>query len=116
MTLDTRASNSLKLYYKASAACADFTVPASMGTLSGQTIKGITAFSGSLAHFGSAVAHTSCAKKVSCSGQAACLAGNKFMKVKQDLRTINTFKCRKFKLANGAVCDVINMVGPDAAG
>jgi len=32
------------------------------------------------------------------------------MQLKKDLQAANTFKCRKFKLANGALCDVLNMV------
>jgi hypothetical protein len=122
MSLDTRTTNALSLFFASSASCTDFVVPSNMGSQSGQTLKGIAAFSNSLSNFGSQITHSSCAKTVTCtdststtSGQA-CAAGNQFMMLKQSLQTINTFKCRKFR-KNGVACDVINMVeSPSGSG
>jgi len=111
MAIDTQYM--LSLYWLSSAACDDFPVPPSMGSLSGQTVKGIKNFSTSLAHFGIPIVNAAdCGKKVTCTDGTSkpCNAANLYMGVKQDLRTIQTFKCRRFEKDNGDPCDIINMV------
>lgn len=138
---DQGSSDKLALYFASSGACAQFVVPAGMGRLSGQTVKGIDDFKSALRKIGLGYKawNPTCAREVLCmsepgTGQVACAtcaqaacpsvtqstcdnwkkakacaAGNKFMKLKQDLRSIRTFKCKKF-VRNGMTCDVKNMV------
>jgi len=116
MGMDPRSTNKLALFWASSGRCADFTVPADLGRLSGTNVKGITAFATSMQYFGVPVVDPTCAKKVVCADLPstakgkACVASNKFMDLKKDLQVANTFKCRKFEKDDGTICDVSGMV------
>ncbi|CAE8724217.1 unnamed protein product [Polarella glacialis] len=110
MGLDSRGSSGLATYwFNSSSKCSDYTVPADMGAASGKTIPGIDDYKNTLSFYGTPIAGTSCGKKVVCSALPgstdgrACAAGNNFMQLKQDLQTINTFRCKMF-YKNGALC------------
>eukprot|EP00442_Polarella_glacialis_P017320 CAMPEP_0115166962 /NCGR_PEP_ID=MMETSP0227-20121206/74397_1 /TAXON_ID=89957 /ORGANISM="Polarella glacialis, Strain CCMP 1383" /LENGTH=887 /DNA_ID=CAMNT_0002579519 /DNA_START=83 /DNA_END=2746 /DNA_ORIENTATION=+ len=110
MGLDSRGSSGLATYwFNSSSKCSDYTVPADMGAASGKTIPGIDDYKNTLSFYGTPIASTSCGKKVVCSALPgstdgrACAAGNNFMQLKQDLQTINTFRCKMF-YKNGALC------------
>lgn len=123
MSFDARATDGVSVFWASPASCADFLVPADMGRLSGETMKGIETFVTSLQFLGTLKADASCpgaacpcARQVTCDDASstqkgkACIAANKFMKLKQDIRKGQIFKCRKFEKADGTLCDVKDMV------
>merc|ERR1712070_81340 len=91
------------------------------GSLSGKTVKGVSSFATYMAKDFSnlpnaAIPTPACARQITCKDAAvtlagqACVAGNAFMKLKDDIRTPTIFKCRLFMGPNGQRCDVKNMV------
>ncbi|CAL1164700.1 unnamed protein product, partial [Cladocopium goreaui] len=75
------------------------------------TFYGIDSFVANLSNYGTLETHSSCAKKVTCSGtqQNACDAANRFIDLKQKLLSVETFKCKYFKDALGQKCDLLSM-------
>ncbi|CAJ1397834.1 unnamed protein product [Effrenium voratum] len=110
---DMNAETDLQKYFVSSAACSDTTAD-------GSTIWGLDSFSTSLNSYGAQQSHSTCAKKVACTGTAgtparlACEAANNLMELKQSLNTVATYKCREFTNADGTRCDLLamNQVSP----
>eukprot|EP00931_Biecheleriopsis_adriatica_P015722 TRINITY_DN11852_c0_g1_i1.p1 TRINITY_DN11852_c0_g1~~TRINITY_DN11852_c0_g1_i1.p1 ORF type:complete len:855 (-),score=136.74 TRINITY_DN11852_c0_g1_i1:133-2652(-) len=116
MALDTTGNPKLIEYLVSSCACADHVVDS-------KSIYGLQSFTTSLSAFGvqQPSVGASCARKVICTDQAtnpsapnyqrsrACIAGNNFMGLKQDVLQANTFKCVEFKLDDGSRCNILGM-------
>eukprot|EP00930_Biecheleria_cincta_P069111 TRINITY_DN56893_c0_g1_i1.p1 TRINITY_DN56893_c0_g1~~TRINITY_DN56893_c0_g1_i1.p1 ORF type:complete len:856 (+),score=125.32 TRINITY_DN56893_c0_g1_i1:49-2616(+) len=112
----------LRDYLASSGACDDYTPTSSdlvsaMPSGTPMPVKGIRSFATQLGSMGTGYTPIGwsgfCGQKVTCSlvaspsDQSACAAGNSFMDLKYRLRTVNTFKCRRFVDSTGRACDIL---------
>jgi len=107
------AKYDLREVVETSVACGDHVVSPGMGALSDRTIRGIGAFVERLETLGTQAGGTDCTKTVSCPSASAdytkhkaCTAGNRFVGLKQQLRSASRFRCDLFESPNGGgYCD-----------
>merc|ERR1740121_1934592 len=94
-------------------------------SLGNSTIPGVEEFETELESFGTqVVTRTSpnCGNKVTCSDAGgtirgdACIAANKYIELKQNIRDLSTYRCDIFELANGASCDTKDMTSSVVGG
>mmetsp|Transcript_18746 Transcript_18746/g.32926 ORF Transcript_18746/g.32926 Transcript_18746/m.32926 type:complete len:858 (-) Transcript_18746:364-2937(-) len=113
-SFESALAPALKQYVAASAKCTDFTIPSGLDLPSeGTTMAGIKDFSDAMvAEYGGV--NTVCGGQVAVCPDAACNAANELMDLKTQLQSVTTFKCRRFKTALGAPCDVKDMVASGA--
>mmetsp|Transcript_86123 Transcript_86123/g.184484 ORF Transcript_86123/g.184484 Transcript_86123/m.184484 type:complete len:866 (+) Transcript_86123:181-2778(+) len=115
MTKDSRGGSGISLGFSASAACADHTVTAGMGSMSGTVVKGVDSFETALGFYGSlnndgsgSCAQTStCNNTPSADASSACAAANKYIQKKRELMDQATFRCDLFFMPGSATteCD-----------